>query len=125
MGMRVDSSTSTSATQGAAIAGWQQKQQNFKDLFSAIQSGDMSSAQNALKALTGGSGTVNSSSPLAAIAHALQAGDVQGAQKAAQDFQTRRQEHHHHHGQANQSAAAAPAASQPSSGPGSLLSVKA
>ena len=60
MGMRIDSSASTGATQGVAMANWQQKQQSFKDLFSSLQSGNLSSAQAALKSLTGG--TVNSSS---------------------------------------------------------------
>lgn len=122
MGMRINSSASTGATQSVAMANWQQKQQNFKDLFSSIQSGDMTAAQNALKSLTGGSGTVNSSSPLAAIAQALQNGDVQAAQTAAQDFQAKRAGHHHHGQYAPTTASATtPAAS----GPGSVLSVKA
>jgi hypothetical protein len=121
MGMRINSSAPTGATQGAAMASWQQKQQSFKDLFSSLQSGDMGSAQTALKSLTGGSGTVNSRSPLASIAQALQSGDLAGAQKAAQDFQAKRSGHHHHGAQA--SAAAAPV--QASSGSGSLLNVTA
>jgi len=112
MGMRIDSSASTGATQGVAMANWQQKQQSFKDLFSSLQSGNLSSAQAALKSLTGG--TVNSSSPLASIAQALQSGDLAGAQKAAQDFQAKRAGHH----AGAQSAAAAPVAASYS--PGSL-----
>ena len=105
MGMRINSSSSTGSTQSVGMANWQQKQQSFKDLFSSLQSGDMGSAQNALKSLTGGSGTVNSSSPLASIAQALQSGDLAGAQKAAQDFQAKRAGHHHHGGQTQASAA--------------------
>ena len=123
MGMRINSSAPAGATQGAAMASWQQKQQSFKDLFSSLQSGDMGSAQTALKSLTGGSGTVNSSSPLASIAQALQSGDLAGAQKAAQDFQAKRAGHHHHGSQTQASAAPAPVPT--ASGAGSLLNVTA
>ena len=123
MVMRINSSSSTGSTQSVGMANWQQKQQSFQNLFSSLQSGDMGSAQNALKSLTGGSGTVNSSSPLASIAQALQSGDLVGAQKAAQDFQAKRAGHHHHGGQTQASAAPAPV--QTSSGSGSLLNVTA
>ena len=125
MGMRVNSSSSTGATQGVGMANWQQKQQSFKDLFSSLQSGDMGSAQTALKSLTGGSGTVNSSSPLASIAQALQSGDLAGAQKAAQDFQAKRSGHHHNGAQTQATAAAVPAPVQASGGMGSLLNITA
>jgi len=104
MGMRIQGSESTSSTQSASMANWQQRQQSFKDLFSSLQSGDLSSAQKALKNLTGGSDTVNKNSPLASIAQALQAGDVAGAQKAAQQFQANRVGHHHRQEGAQQSA---------------------
>ena len=123
MGMRINSSSSTGSTQSVGMANWQQKQQSFQNLFSSLQSGDLGSAQTALKSLTGGSGTVNSSSPLASIAQALQSGDLAGAQKAAQDFQAKRSGHHHHGGQTQASAASAPV--QTSSGSGSLLNVTA
>lgn len=119
MGMRINSSASTGATQGVAAANWQQKQQNFKDLFASIQSGDMGAAQSALKSLTGSS-SVNSSSPLASIAQALQSGDLAGAQKAAQDFQTKRAGHY----QGGQTSAA-PAPLRPSGGLGQLLNIAA
>jgi hypothetical protein len=125
MGMRINSSSSTGAAQGVSMANWQQKQQSFKDLFSSIQSGDLSSAQNALKSLTGGSGTVNSSSPLASIAQALQSGDLSGAQKAAQDFQAKRSGHHHHVAQTQASAPATPTPTQAPNGLGTLLNITA
>lgn len=125
MGMRINSSGATGATQGVGMANWQQKQQNFKDLFSSLQTGDLTSAQTALKNLTGGSGTVNSSSPLAAIAQALQSGDLSGAQKAAQDFQTKRAGHHHHTGQGQTNSATTQAPTQNTTGPGSLLNITA
>jgi len=124
MGMRVDSSSSTSATQSTASASWQQRQQSFKDLFSSLQSGDLSAAQKAMQSLTGGSGTVNSSSPLAPIAQALQAGDMSAAQKAGQQFQANRASHHHHGGAAPQ-VTAGTTPNKPISGPGSLFSATA
>jgi hypothetical protein len=122
MGMRVDGSSGASAAQSTGAASWQQRQQSFKDLFSSLQSGDLGAAQKALQSLTGGNGSVNSSSPLAPIAQALQSGDLQGAQKAAQQFQANRAAHHHHHGGASTQAVAGTTPNQPTSGPGSLLS---
>lgn len=125
MGMRINSSGSTNASQSVGMANWQQKQQSFKDLFASLQSGDLGSAQAALKNLTGGSGTVNSSSPLAAIAQALQSGDLSGAQKAAQDFQSKRAGHHHLHNSQSQASSPAPTGTQATNGPGSLLNATA
>lgn len=94
MGMRISGSGSTS--QSAAVSQWQQRQQGVKDLMTSLQSGDLAGAQKAFANVTGGSGTVNPSSPLAAIGQALQNGDLAGAQQAAQQMQAQRHGHHHH-----------------------------
>jgi hypothetical protein len=126
MDMRISGATSDS--QSVGMAAWQQRQQSSKDLFSALQSGDLAGAQKAFSALTGGTGSVNSNSPLAQIGQALQNGDVAGAQKAAQQLQAKRSGgHHHHHGAQQPAQSATPATStvQPASGPGSLLNLTA
>jgi hypothetical protein len=53
MEMRIGSSASVGATQSPNVANWQQRQQSFKDLSSALQSGDLGAAQKAYSALTG------------------------------------------------------------------------
>jgi hypothetical protein len=125
MDMRISSVTSDS--QSVGMAAWQQRQQSSKDLFSALQSGDLAGAQKAFSALTGGTGNVSSNSPLAQIGQALQNGDVAGAQKAAQQLQAQRGGHHHHHGgqQTAQSATPTTSTVQPASGSGSLLNLTA
>ena len=125
MDMRISGATSDS--QSVGMAAWQQRQQNSKDLFSALQSGDLTGAQKAFSALTGGTSNVNSNSPLAQIGQALKNGDVAGAQKAAQQIQAKHSGHHHHHGAQPAAQSATPATStvQPASGPGSLLNLTA
>ena len=93
--------SNTSATaQSTGLAQWQQNQQNFKSLFSALKGGDLAAAQQAYAALTAGSSTsttsANPNSPLAQIGQALKNGDLAGAQKAAQQLQAGRGGHHHH-----------------------------
>jgi hypothetical protein len=115
MGMQVNSVSSTAANQNSAIANWQQRQQDFKTLMSALQSGDLSAAQSAYLQLTGGTGstgstassTTNNTSPLAQIGQALQNGDLASAQKAAQALQSGRGAHHHHHHGGQNAAASA------------------
>jgi hypothetical protein len=104
MGMRVGGSSAAGASQSASISNWQQNQQNIKALFSALKSNDLSGAQQAFAALTGGSSgaAANSNSPLAQIGKALQAGDLAGAQQAAQAM---RSGHHHHGGGGSATAA--------------------
>jgi len=94
MGSSVARMSGASSAQAAATASWQQRQQSFKDLFTALQSDNLAGARSALQGLTGGT-TVNSHSPLAGIASALQSGDLAAAQKAAVQFQTQRASHHH------------------------------
>lgn len=122
MGMRISGSGATSATQSTAIANWQQRQQSFKDLNSALQSGDLAGAQKAFSGLTGGADTMSGSGPLAQIGQALQNGDLAGAQKAGQQLLAGRAGHHHGHHRA-QAASSTPAT--PSSGPGSLINLTA
>jgi ribosomal protein S20 len=92
------------ASQSASISNWQQNQQNFKALSSALQSGDLAAAQKAFSSMS--SSSSNSNSPLAQLGQALQNGDLKGAQTAMQAMQSR---HHHHGGQsATPTASATP-----------------
>lgn len=124
MGMRIGSSDGVRSTQTAAIAAWQQRQQGFKNLMSAVQSGDLASAQKAYAALGAGQGAAQGNSPLAQIGKALQSGDIVGAQKVAQHMQAQRAGHHHHHNQSNSQGANAVAGAAPAAS-GSLLNVVA
>ena len=93
---------------------------------SALSGGDVGAAQKAYASLTGSNGTAGATSPLGQIGQALQAGDLVGAQKAAQAWQAARTGHHHGHHQAV--AAPAPAASDTStatSGVGTLINLTA
>jgi len=105
MGMRA--SGASMASNSASMAQWQQRQQNFKDLFSSLKAGDLAGAQKAMAALSPNGQTGNG--PMAAIYKALQNGDLQGAQQAAQGMH-----HHHHMGSA--------AASNPATATGASLS---
>jgi hypothetical protein len=97
MGMRVGGSSAAWASQqNNTIGNWQQKQQNVKDLFSALKAGDLEGAKKAIASLDGtAAGAANPTGPFAAISKALQSGDIQGAQAAAQAMPHRG--HHHHH----------------------------
>jgi outer membrane protein assembly factor BamD (BamD/ComL family) len=82
--------------------------QTFNQLVSALNSGDLSTAQQAFSALSqlqsnGQGPSANSNSPLAKalsqIGQALQSGDLAGAQQALSTLQQAHQGHHHgHHG---------------------------
>src|SRR5215475_2683997 len=92
--------------------------QNFQQLSQALQSGDLSSAQQAYASLiqalpsqgaNGGNGTNGQSNPfqqaIQSIGSALQSGDISGAQQALQTLQTQMKgahHGHHHHGQGSQ-----------------------
>lgn len=94
-----------------------QARQDFQNLAGALQSGDLSGAQNAFSALqqimqsvpasgqtqSQGNSTQNQlSTDMTALAKALQSGDMSSAQdafkKLQQDMQVARQGHHHAHG---------------------------
>jgi hypothetical protein len=123
MGMRIGSAGAAGASQATGIANWQQRQQGIKNLFSALNSGDLKTAQSAYAALGGSSGSGPTSGPLASIGQALANGDLAGAQKAAQQFQAQRSGHHHH--QDTQSPATVTASTAPAGSSGSLLNVVA
>ena len=115
MGMRVGSSGAAAGMQGSAVSNWQQRQQSFKDLNAALQSGDLASAQKAYSGLATGAGSTNSNSPLAKIGQALQNGDLSSAQQAMQALQANRAGHHHHHGGTQAATPTQPSASVSSS----------
>lgn len=93
-------------------------QQDFQSLSQAIQSGNLSAAQQAYASLTqnmpaqGTSGSSNSQNnpfqqAIASIGSALQSGNISGAQSALQSLQQTmgaHRGHHHHAGSASQSA---------------------
>jgi hypothetical protein len=120
MGMRV--SGSSGASQSAAVANWQQRQQSFQALTSALQSNDLAGAQQAFATL-GGNSTSQGNGPLAQLGQALKNGDLAGAQQAAKALQSSRAKHHHHGGQDASTAAAQPSSS--TSGAGTLINVTA
>jgi hypothetical protein len=80
-------------------------QQDFGQLVGALNSGNLSGAQQAYSALTGlqsnGQGP-NSNSPLSQvlnqIGQALQNNNLTGAQQALSSLQQSQGSHHHHHG---------------------------
>ena len=106
-----------SSSGASPISNFQTFRQDFSQLVSALQSGDLSDAQNAYATL--------SSSPLAQgngpfaqaiqqIGNYLQQGDLADAQKAMTALQQQMQahgHHHHHHGGGLQGASDASSAS--------------
>jgi len=92
--------------------------QDFQALTSALQTGDLSSAQSAYSTLlqdnpqlanaANGSGNPMQQA-LASIGSSLQSGDVKGAQDALSSFQQNMKAHHghHHHGGGAHGAASA------------------
>lgn len=123
MGMRIGSSNAAIAAQSSSVSNLQQRQQSVSNLFSALQSGNLSAAQSAFAGLSSKSGSINSNSPLGQIGQALQNGDLTGAQKAAQALQNSRAGHHHHG--AEQVASVAPATPLSASGAGSVVNTTA
>jgi len=122
---------------------FKQRQQDFQNLASALQSGDLTGAQTAFTALqklrqgpqtpSGQQGS-NTTNPIrtdfTALGTALQSGDIAGAQSAfatlQKDFQSLQQgqggQHvaghhpHHHHAESTPEATASPAAASASGG---------
>jgi hypothetical protein len=115
MSILISGANSTVASQSSPAINSQQRQQSFKNLFAALQAGDLGAAQTAYAQLTGSTtpptgtsnSTANANSPLAQIGQALQNGDLAGAQKAAQAFQSGHGHHHHHGGGQSSTASAA------------------
>ncbi|WP_162232258.1 hypothetical protein [Methylogaea oryzae] len=102
MGMRIPSSNMVQTNGSGA---WQQRRESFNQLASALQSGDLKSAQQAFSTLTPNStAATDPNSPLAKLGKALQSGDINAAQQA---FSTLRSggRHHHHHQQPSDTSA--------------------
>ena len=95
MGMRIGSSAATNASSTTGIGNWQQRQQGIKNLFAALQSGDLPTAKASFAGLSGAGSGVNPNSALGQIGQALQGGDLAGAQKAAQSMRGDHGGHHH------------------------------
>lgn len=89
MGMRISGPSPAGASQSTSVANWQQRQQSFQDMISALQSGNLSGAQQAFGAL-GGNSNIQGNGPLAQLGQALKSGDLTGAQQAAQALQSNR-----------------------------------
>ncbi len=99
-----------------AVNTYQQRRQSFEALAQALQSNDLSAAQQAYASLvqhTPG-GTIPPNSPLAQIGQALQSNDLSAAQNAFATLQAGRHKHHHHHQGTPQPDPSATASSQPS-----------
>ena len=100
MGMGIGSSSAGWASQGpsslqsSSVSNWQHKQSGLKALNSALQSGDLASAQSAYSAISANNPNISSSSPLGQIGAALQSGDIAGAQKLASSMHTGRMHGH-------------------------------
>jgi hypothetical protein len=127
MGMRIGNSAAAGTTQSVGASNWQQRQQSVKDVMSALQAGDLSSAQKAFGTLPGANNIASSdsNSPLAQIGKALQSGDLAAAQQAAQTWQSARSGHHHHHTSAQTASPAAGTTPLASAGTGTLLNLTA
>ena len=122
MGMRIGGTGGASASQSASVSNWQQSQQNFKSLTSALQSGDLASAQKAYASLTQGNSNIPADSPLGKIGAALSSGDIGAAQQAMQAMSAGRG-HHHHGGQAPQASTSSSGTTSTTNvtGPGSII----
>jgi hypothetical protein len=107
-------SSNSDASQADSLTNFQQIKSDFQTLASAIQSGNISSAQQAYAALQkdapalfqGASSQGGSSDPLASalssLGTALQSGSITSAQQALAALQQTVQGHHHHHHKAGQ-----------------------
>jgi len=125
MGMRIGGTGSVAVSQEVGVGRWQQRQQGVKDLMSALSNGDLGAAQKAFAGLAGANGSASSSSPLGQIGQALQAGDLAGAQKAAQSWQGARSGRHHGHLQPTAAPPAPSSSTAAAPGVGSLINLSA
>lgn len=124
MGMRVNSAGASAAQGSAGVGQWRQRQQGMKDLMSALQSGDLATAQKAFSVMSSGqANATKGSSPLAQLGQALQSGDLTAARQAAQTWQAARAGHHH--GEHGAGSVASPVATATPSGTGSLVNLTA
>ena len=89
MGMHIGSSYASMGAQsmsGTSI--WQQRQQNMGALKSALQTGDLASAQSAYANITGNMPNIDPNSPLGQIGQALQTGDIASATKISSTWKS-------------------------------------
>jgi hypothetical protein len=100
-----------SSSNASTVSVFQQDRQAFNQLTNALQSGDLTAAQNAYNTLAS-SPMAQGNSPFAQaiqqIGQDLQAGDAASladAQKVLASLQQARGHHHHHHGGGNVSGA--------------------
>jgi hypothetical protein len=136
----VSSSTSASgASQAGSPINFQQIKSDFQALSTALQSGDLSGAQQAYASLqkdapglfqTASTQNAASTNPLEAalnnIGTALQSGDITAAQQAFSSLQAAQPHRHRHHGHGEDLAdASVPSASQDPSTGGSVSSFSA
>jgi hypothetical protein len=115
MGMRVGGSNAA-VLQSSGVGNWQQRQQSFNSLSTALQSGNLGAAQAAFASLSSGNkAAANPSSALSQIGQALKSGDLAAAQQAFGNLV----------GSRGSVAAAAPASVPSSSNLGSVINTKA
>jgi hypothetical protein len=88
MGMRIGSSNAM-AMQSTSLSQANQKQQHVSNLFTALGSGDLASAQKSYTALGLSAGTSATNSPLAQIGKALDSGDLSSAQEIAKSMKAK------------------------------------
>jgi hypothetical protein len=110
-----------SSSNASTVSVFQQDRQAFKQLTNALQSGDLTAAQNAYNTLAS-SPMAQGNSPFAQaiqqIGQDLQAGDAASladAQKVLASLQQARGHHHHHHSGGNVSGANGTNANNPDS----------
>ena len=108
-----------SSSNASSISSFQQDRQAFNQLTNALQSGDLTAAQNAYNTLAS-SPMAQGNSPFAQaiqqIGQDLQSGDpasLADAQKVLASLQQARGHHHHHHGGGDVSGANGANASDP------------
>ena len=133
----VSSSTSASAAyQAGSPINFQQIKSDFQALSTALQSGDLSGAQQAYASLQkyapglfqpASSQTAASTNPLEAalssIGTALQSGDITAAQQAFSSLQGTQQHRHGHHGHGEDLADASVSSAGQDSSTGGAVSV--
>jgi len=113
-------SASSAMSNVGGAAKWQMQRQNFNQLSTALQSGDLAGAQKIFESISANSAkAADPTSPLGKVGQALQAGDLQGAQKA---FAAMRSGGHHHHAEASASTQTTDATT--SAAPGQSLDQK-
>ncbi|MCS6303908.1 MAG: hypothetical protein H8K07_09595 [Nitrospira sp.] len=91
--------SSGSPYQADAVKTYQQRRQSFDALAQALQSNDLTAAQQAYASLVQNTpaGSIPANSPLAQIGQALQSNDLPTAQNAFATLQAGKHKHHHHH----------------------------